>query len=98
MDFRLTEEQELLRRTVRDFAERQQADKLRIKLIGELEQALNEIKTLRGLLPVCAWCKKIRDDKGYWLHLESYLRAHTQAEVTHGMCPECLRERLDGLW
>lgn len=54
-----------------------------------LQQALDEIKTLRGLVPICANCKKIRDDTGYWQHLEAYLQAHTEAEFTHGICPTC---------
>jgi integral membrane sensor domain MASE1 len=75
-------------------AERKQAEQQRIKLIAELEQALHEIKTLRGLIPLCAWCKKIRDDGGYWQSLEDYLRAHTEAEFTHGLCPNCLRHQV----
>lgn len=55
----------------------------------ELEQALSEVKELSGLLPVCAWCKNIRDDEGYWSKFESYLSEHTNSEVTHGICPEC---------
>jgi hypothetical protein len=74
--------------------ERKQSEQQRIKLIYELEQALNEIKTLRGLIPLCSWCKKIRDDQGFWQRLEDYLRAHTEAEFTHGMCPECLENQL----
>ena len=62
-----------------------------MKLIGELTEALGNIKTLRGLLPICASCKKIRDDRGYWQKVESYISEHTQAEFTHGICPECLR-------
>ncbi len=57
--------------------------------IEELREALNNIKTLRGILPICAWCKKIRDDEGYWKQLESYLRDHTDAEFSHGICPPC---------
>ena len=51
--------------------------------------ALADIKTLRGLLPICAWCKKVRDDGGYWNQLEEYVSDHTQAEFSHGICPEC---------
>ncbi len=54
-----------------------------------LKEALDNIKTLKGLLPMCAWCKKIRDDKGYWGQLETYLAGHTEATVSHGMCPDC---------
>lgn len=58
----------------------------------ELEAAIKEIKTLHGLLPICAKCKKIRDDKGYWQLLEDYLEHHTEAELTHGLCPDCISE------
>lgn len=57
----------------------------------ELEAALKEVKTLSGLLPICSHCKKVRDDKGYWNQIESYLQEHSQAELTHGICPECAR-------
>ncbi len=57
----------------------------------ELERALQEVKTLRGLIPVCAHCKKIRDDRGYWKRMEDYLRTHSEADITHGLCPDCAR-------
>jgi AmiR/NasT family two-component response regulator len=56
----------------------------------ELNEALTKIKTLRGLIPMCAYCKKIRTDKGYWQQLEQYLTEHSEADFTHGICPECL--------
>lgn len=59
------------------------------KLIVELKDALNKVKTLSGLLPICASCKNIRDDKGYWNKIESYIRTHSEAEFTHSICPEC---------
>ncbi|MCJ7772516.1 MAG: hypothetical protein MUP22_05215 [Desulfobacterales bacterium] len=65
------------------------------KLIVELKDALNKVKTLSGLLPICASCKNIRDDKGYWNKIESYIRTHSQAEFTHSICPEC-SEKLYG--
>ena len=55
----------------------------------ERERALAEVRELRGLLPICATCKKIRDDEGYWNQLESYVQAHSAAKFTHGICPEC---------
>lgn len=58
-------------------------------LIIELKDALNKVKTLSGLLPICASCKNIRDDKGYWNKIESYIRTHSEAEFTHSICPEC---------
>ncbi len=56
---------------------------------AELRQALAQVRTLTGLLPMCAWCKKIRDDGGYWNQLEEYLAAHSDAVFSHGICPEC---------
>ncbi len=56
-----------------------------------LQRALNQVKTLQGLLPICASCKKIRDDKGYWNQLETYLHKHSDAQFTHGCCPECAK-------
>ena len=76
----------------RDSTERKRAEEEREKLIRELQDALANVKTLRGLLPICAYCKKIRDDKGYWNRLESYIRDHSGAEFTHGICPECLKK------
>jgi DNA-binding NtrC family response regulator len=64
----------------------------RQKLITRLENSLKEIKTLRGLLPMCAWCRKIRDDKGYWQELETYIRQHTDTAFTHGICPDCMKK------
>lgn len=62
------------------------------KLIKELQEALANIRTLKGLIPICASCKKVRDDKGYWQQVEVYIRDHSEAEFTHGLCPDCLRK------
>jgi YesN/AraC family two-component response regulator len=59
------------------------------RLIRELQEALSKIKTLRGLIPICASCKKIRNDQGYWTQVEAYITEHSDAEFTHGICPEC---------
>jgi len=58
----------------------------------KLQKALNEVNQLRGLLPICASCKKIRDDKGYWNILETYIEKHSEASFSHGMCPDCAKE------
>jgi GAF domain-containing protein len=55
-----------------------------------MAETLENLKTLHGLLPICAWCKRIRDDQGYWSQVEAYVHAHTGADFTHGICPECL--------
>ncbi len=75
-----------------DIAERKSAEQERENLICELKEALANIKTLKGLLPICAWCKKIRDDKGYWKKVETYIREHSDASFTHGICPDCLKK------
>jgi DNA-binding response OmpR family regulator len=58
----------------------------------ELEEALDEVKKLSGFLPICSFCKKIRDDKGYWQQIEQYITEHSEAEFSHSMCPECMDE------
>jgi len=82
--------------TLRDITERIQAERERDELILELKKAMKEIKTLSGLLPICASCKKIRDDKGYWHQVESYISSHSEAEFTHGICPECAKKLYPG--
>jgi PAS domain S-box-containing protein len=73
----------------RDITDRKQAEEEREKLINELQKALKEIKTLRGILPLCSHCKKIRDDKGYWKKVDVYIHQHTEADISHGICPDC---------
>ena len=75
-----------------DITKRKEIEADREKLIGKLQDALNKIKTLRGIIPICASCKKIRDDKGYWNQLESYIREHSGAVFSHGICPECVEK------
>ncbi len=68
-------------------------DLIKLKLLNaELRQTIEQIKTLSGLLPMCASCKKIRDDDGYWQRLEVYFQTHTDVQFTHGLCPACARE------
>jgi len=69
--------------------EREKLQAEREKIIEDLQNALNEIKQLSGMLPICANCKKIRDDKGYWNQLEAYISKHSEAVFSHGICPEC---------
>jgi hypothetical protein len=57
-----------------------------------LQEVLANVKTLSGFLPICASCKKIRDDTGYWNQIEQYIKDHSEAEFSHGLCPECARE------
>jgi len=75
----------------RDITERKRAEAEREKLLRELQDAVAQIKTLSGLLPICASCKKIRDDGGYWHQVEVYIQRHSHAAFTHGFCPDCIK-------
>lgn len=75
-----------------EIRERTTAEAARDKTILELQHALDEVKILRGILPICASCKNVRDDKGYWKQIESYIKDHSEAEFTHGICPECAKK------
>lgn len=66
------------------------------KLIAQLEEALANVKALSGLLPICSSCKKIRDDQGYWHQVEAYLLKHSEAEFSHGICPDCIKRLYPG--
>ncbi|MCI0623597.1 MAG: response regulator [Acidobacteria bacterium] len=68
----------------------------RKKLIGELQEALARVKLLSGLLPICASCKNIRDEQGYWHRVEAYIRDHSEADFSHGFCPQCARKWYPG--
>lgn len=76
----------------RDITARKQNEEEKAKLIGELQKTIGEIKTLSGLLPICASCKNIRDDKGYWNKIETYIAHHSEAEFTHSICQECAKK------
>ena len=81
----------------REIARRMKAEQERDRVITELQKALSEVKTLRGLLPICCNCKKIRDDNGYWNQIESYIQSRSEAEFSHGICPDCLKELYPGV-
>jgi CheY-like chemotaxis protein len=78
-----------LRYTIEIALVKYQAAKERDKLIDQLEHALAEVKRLSGLLPICASCKKIRDDQGNWQQIEEYIHTHSEVDFSHGICPEC---------
>lgn len=78
--------------TLQDITELKKIEEERERLNIKLQDALDKIKTLSGLIPICAGCKKIRDDKGYWNHLEEYLEEHSDASFSHGLCPECFKQ------
>ncbi len=82
---------------IRDISKRKQIEKERNQLIKSLQNSLAKIKTLSGMLPICASCKKIRDDKGYWNQIETYIGEHSEAEFSHGICPECVKKLYPGI-
>ncbi len=77
---------------IEDISDRKLAEQKQQMLIHELQDAMAKIKLLRGLLPMCAWCKKVRDDNGYWKKVETYVEEHSDASFTHGICPDCLKK------
>jgi len=79
----------MLARSIRYSIERKRTLLEKDQLIGQLQEALAHVQTLSGLLPICASCKHIRDDKGYWHQVESYIQQHSSAVFTHGLCPKC---------
>lgn len=81
----------------RDVTERKQAEREREELIRQLQEALAELKVLRGMVPICSYCKRVRDDEGYWQQVEVYIEKQAGADVTHGICPECLEKHFPEL-
>ncbi|MCP4427881.1 MAG: hypothetical protein GY803_25640 [Chloroflexi bacterium] len=77
---------------LRLLAQVEEAERERSQLVAELQDALDAAKTLSGLLPICASCKKIRDDEGYWHQVEVYVRDRSEADFSHGMCPGCAKK------
>jgi hypothetical protein len=84
--------------TTEDITERVRTELDRMKLIKDLRRALNEVETLRGLLPICASCKKIRDDKGYWKTVEEYFGQRSSVDFSHTVCPDCIKRLYPDLW
>jgi PAS domain S-box-containing protein len=79
----------------RDVTARKTAEAERERLLGELQAALAEVKTLRAYLPICSYCRKIRDDENYWQSVESYITTHTGTQFSHGICPACYTTVMD---
>lgn len=82
----------------RDITARKAAEQERERLLKKLQDALAEVKTLQGFLPICAYCKSIRDDENYWHSLEAYLSTHTDAQFSHGICPKCYERFVGPDW
>jgi DNA-binding response OmpR family regulator len=87
----------LLARSLRYAIERKRIEIERDRLIQELQEALAKVKLLSGMLPICAWCKKVRDDQNYWQEVECYVASHCEARFTHGICPPCMEKTKAGL-
>ena len=77
---------------VQDITELKRAEADRENAVKQLEKALSEIKTLRGILPLCSFCKKIRDDKGYWEQVDVYIHKYSGADISHSICPDCVKK------
>ncbi len=84
-------ERKLILCVCRDISARKRAQREKEELIRSLQDSLAEIKTLRGILPLCSLCKKVRDDEGFWEQVDIYLTKHSSADITYGLCPDCLR-------
>ena len=83
--------------SMRDITAAKHSEQERERLIGELQAAVAKVRTLSGLLPICAFCKNIRDDKGYWKRIETYISENSEAEFSHSICPKCARARYPDL-
>lgn len=85
-----------LARAEAEVAERRETERQLREANRRLEEALSSVRTLKGLLPLCAWCRKVRSDEGYWSALESYVSEHTDTTFTHGICPDCQTKLMNG--
>jgi len=86
------DEQRYLLFIFNDITDKKRAEEEKENLIGKLQSALDEIKTLKGILPICSFCKKIRNDKGYWEQVENYMHKHFDADFSHTICPACVKK------
>lgn len=75
-----------------DVSKEMEAEEEREKLVTDLQNAMAKVKKLSGMLPICAWCKNIRDDRGYWSQIETYIRDHSEADFSHSICPDCRKK------
>ena len=86
--------QQVIYSVARDITERKRAEEERERMLVELRAALLEVRTLQEILPICSYCKKIRDDENYWRTVEDYISHHTNATFSHGICPDCYRDEV----
>jgi len=86
-----------LRKTERALKEAHDSLELKVQeRTAQLQKSLDEIKTLRGILPLCAFCKKIRNDQGYWQQVDAYIHQHSEADISHSICPDCIKTNYPG--
>ncbi|MGH7603911.1 MAG: PAS domain-containing protein [Gemmatimonadaceae bacterium] len=83
--------QSVIYSVARDVTEVKQADEERERLVSELQEALAEVRTLQEILPICSYCRKIRDDENYWHTVEGYISEHTSTRFSHSICPSCMK-------
>ncbi|HEX3704272.1 MAG TPA: PAS domain S-box protein [Vicinamibacterales bacterium] len=88
-------DQQLIYSVARDITARRQAEQEREALLNDLRAALAEVKTLQQILPICSYCKKIRNDENYWETVETYISEHTNAKFSHSICPSCYRNKVE---
>jgi len=91
------ENAQLYEESQQEIARRRKAEKRLGELVSELEGALSEVKTLKGFIPICSSCKKVRDDGGFWNQVEAYIRKHSEAEFSHSICPDCAKKHYPDL-
>jgi PAS domain S-box-containing protein len=88
-------DRQMIYAVARDMTARKQAEAEREQLVRELREALAEVKALQSFLPICSYCKRIRNDQNYWQSVEGYISAHTNTQFSHSICPECFETRVD---
>ena len=91
-------DRQMIYAVARDITERKAAEQERERLVGELQAALAEVKVLRGFLPICSYCKSIRDDENYWQSVEAYISKHTNTQFSHSICPACFASHVEPHW
>jgi PAS domain S-box-containing protein len=89
------EDDRVIYAVARDITARKQAEDVRAHLVRELQASLAEVRTLREILPICSYCRKIRDDEDYWESVESYIAKHTKTRFSHGICPSCMATEVE---
>jgi PAS domain S-box-containing protein len=88
-------ERETIYSVARDITRRKVAEEERDRLVVELQAALAEVRTLQAILPICSYCKKVRDDENYWHSVEGYIQTHTDTQFSHGICPSCYATEIE---